>query len=93
MNIKIKVTKRDIQKAVRCSYTKCPIANAVRRQLKRLVGSVCANKFRVAVYEPGAVAPLVTWTPTLAAKKFMQDFDEGKKVKPTTFTLREWTSK
>lgn len=85
---------------MRCSYTKCPIANAVRRQLKRLVGSVCANKFRVvvyefrvAVYEPGAVAPLVTWTPTLAAKKFMQDFDEGKKVKPTTFTLREWTSK
>lgn len=91
MNIKIKVTKEDIQKAVRCSQIECPIANAIRRQLKRPPGSVYANTFRVAVYEPGAVNPLVTWTPTLAAKKFMQDFDEGKKVKPTTFTLREWT--
>ena len=93
MNIKIKVTKRDIQKAVRCSHTKCPIANAVRRQLERPVGSVYVNTFRVAVYEPGAVNPLVTWVPTLAAEKFMQDFDEGRKVKPTTFTLRERTQK
>ena len=57
------------------------------------MGSVYVNTFRVAVYEPGAVNPLVTWVPTLAAEKFMQDFDEGRKVKPTTFTLRERTQK
>ena len=92
MNIKIKVTKEDIQKAVRCSQTKCPIANAIRRQLKRPPGSVYANAFWVAVYELGAPSrPLVTWKPTRAAEKFMSDFDTGKKVKPTTFTLREWT--
>lgn len=80
MKLRVVVRKEDIEHGYRNSFDLCPVAHALRR-----VGVMFPNvqTDRIAVSKSGLV-----WGNTPAkVRKFVQDFDCGKKVKPMTFNL------
>ena len=82
---KIKVTRADIKKGKPMSPFCCPIANAINRTLGDLA---CVSGARVR-FRSGDKYVLLD--PTNRVRDFMCDFDAGREVKPTTFTLKEGT--
>lgn len=79
---KIKVTKADIDKGVRCKSRLCPIARAVRKIVKRDVMVEVTGRWISLGTDPrdnDAYVPK-------SAGTFIANFDDGKKVKPFCFS-------
>lgn len=79
----IEVTEEDIKSGRRHSYSKCPIALAIRRAFARDYG--------VAVGVGSFCVGIDVWKLSRRAQNFIQNFDEGCPVKP--FSFRIWKGK
>lgn len=77
MKIIIKVTKKHIKLGICDSNDQCPIALAL---LDRGYTSVSVGPREIEVNTR-------IWKPSPNAAQFIQDFDQGKTVKPQTFVL------
>lgn len=77
----IRVTRKDIAEGVSADVTACPVFLAVNRQLELV------DQYNVwnADYDEVDLNDKIR-TPGVV-KRFMQRFDEGKKVKPFSFRL------
>lgn len=79
---KIEVTKADIKKGKREEVTRCPIARAIRREMKATHLCVALEiDFRVKGKKFSAELPV-------KASKFIDKFDARMLVKPFSFYLR-----
>ncbi len=76
--MKIKVIQKDINSGVPEDSSSCAIARALKRQGARYV--------RVDSIE--IIAFGASWATSKRLEKFIEDFDDGKKVKPTIFAVR-----
>lgn len=76
----ISVTKNDIANGKRRSFTRCPIALACKRRAKTDGVDVNFQEIRIGdrFFYP--------------VEEFMSDFDSGRPVKPSRFTLEEFLS-
>lgn len=79
--VKITVTKKDIQMGLPSDSCLCPIARAVRRVLGRGV-----RVWRYGVYRRLSEDDFAEFPERVT--QFIDRFDDGKPVKPFTFTLR-----
>lgn len=80
----IKVTQEDIDGGITDDMRLCPIALAVRRITKEDLVEVDENTIYIETII-GRSPKLYKTSKT--AKKFIQDFDAGEKVKPFSFKL------
>jgi hypothetical protein len=86
----IKVTAADIKKGKRNSVCSCPIALAVRRQLRAkrgeiaVTGSVSLQPKKL----PWWAENSIEYGLTDRASDFIENFDAGRPVKPFTFVAR-----
>ncbi len=86
--IKIQVTDKDINKGRKYSTTNCPIAKAIRRQVKdRQKTSWGANSISVT---PNFIrfGDNVDAKVSRSAKRFMNKFDKGGDVKAFNFIVK-----
>jgi hypothetical protein len=86
--MKIKVTKRDIENSAGYeeSLEYCPIAFAVKRQMKTDCGiKVYGDDIQILTIGH----PYRFYKLPKKAKDFIQKFDEGKEVKPFTFEAKQ----
>ncbi len=86
----IEVTQEDIDNGNRGACCTCPIALASKRTAEAVAGfplSVQAGSGCVRFYRVGSV---LRSTPTIAGD-FMYAFDHGRKVRPFSFELRDFT--
>lgn len=74
--LEVKVTQRDIKCGIPVDGFNCPISQAVKRTLN------LTNRVWV---DTRGIGHLPTYKMSRRAKKFILDFDAGKKVKSTTF--------
>lgn len=84
--MKIRVTRADIRKGVRDSYTKCPIARALKRHkiyFEEINEGMVIQNYHEDGEEDGRGIDLPR-----RACNFISDFDAGNKVKPFTFNLK-----
>lgn len=81
--MKIVVTDRDIRLGVRGSTAACPIARAARRLTKDR-SLRCGKDW---IYG-GSVHPVSIELP-IKARLFVRAFDDGKVVKPFSFSVRK----
>lgn len=98
MPLTVHVTEEDIRKGKRLSSTSCPIAQAILREYgPRSVGVnyyhiVLHNKVTPTNNPQVVVVELEKSTyyrPTLESQIFIESFDSGLKVQPTTFVFEE----
>ncbi len=82
MRHKIFVTKKHIKKGKRRKMLSCPIALALKQKFKDQEPEVSSEE--VALWSNGDQQ---FYTLPQKAQKFVEDFDEGKKVKPFIFCL------
>lgn len=81
--VKIKVTKEDIKKGKANNGTRCPIAIASKRLLKK-VNFVCASGI---YFKGGWFGQDSSFFMTDVPKNFVREFDRENKVKPFTFSI------
>jgi hypothetical protein len=79
--MKLKIKREHINKGVRKSMTKCPIAIALRERTHRPV-SVWGNEIDVAYCNVDTV-----YSMNSAVSDFINKFDRGVTVRPTTLEL------
>lgn len=77
----ITVTQQHIKMGVKHSFTKCPIALALKAQ--------CAEN-RILVYRHYATVNDAAVRLPLIATAFIQDFDHQRGVEPFTFDVELW---
>jgi hypothetical protein len=88
--MRLRITQRDIKRGTRSRADTCPIALALKREFPKLAPRVLP--YRVYVYQFND--PLHTKTLKYAAilskraQKFIEDFDENRKVQPLTILLK-----
>ncbi len=76
----INVTQKNIEEGEKQSFTSCPIALAIKEQL--------GDRKDVHVDEDICAINGKEYYLTIAARKFVNSFDEGKVVKPFSFNVR-----
>lgn len=77
--IKINVTKEHIRRGVRRSMCDCPIALALKEALLTKDVSVTSSQM---------IVNHLMFMTDLADARFIKGFDEGKTVRPYSFSLR-----
>jgi len=80
--MRIIVTEKDIKEGKRYTTESCPIANSLRRQFK---SNAIVSKYSFCIESNGWQS--IDTTREMA--EFINDFDKGKKVKPTVFIIKE----
>jgi hypothetical protein len=80
--MKISVTKKDIQNGIRFEGEACPIALATYRKLKPNHISVEDNEIIFYLEDD-----VINFNLPVKAQEFIENFDDGNKVKPFTFTI------
>ena len=86
--IKIQVTEQDINRGRKHSTANCPIAKAIRRQVKeKQTASSGANVISVTP-EHIRFGDYVDKTVSRSAKRFMNKFDRGGEVRPFSFIVK-----
>jgi len=90
-DIIVDVTQEDIYNGEKESAEKCPIALALNRQIPNAMVMVCeCNDSFIDIYLGDWHK---TWKSSKAVLKFVDNFDEGKLVKPHRFYLRGGTQR
>lgn len=82
MKYKICVTNKDIDRGAPKSVWQCPIAIALKRKFAKFTPSVSEVEFSLWFKGDQEFYSLPR-----KAEKFIQDFDNGKKVKPFSFCV------
>lgn len=93
MKLKIKVTKQDIQQGIMGRSSYCPVALGTNRALTAASGFATVTS-HIGAYNLGFALDdgdeycSLGWQKTPSkVRRFILDYDEGKKVKPFNFTL------
>lgn len=81
--LRVRVLKSDIRKGVEGSCSRCPIAIAVRRLAPR-------GKSVVVTWDEAILGHTTTYDLPRVASRFIDRFDEGKPVKPFSFTATRY---
>ncbi len=83
--MKVTVTNKDIAYGCKSNESNCPIARAVNKALGIPItyGAVEVGIWDIHIMGAGS------FKTSRSAKRFIQKFDSGKKVKPFTFILRD----
>lgn len=84
MRIKINVKNKYIEKGVRNSFGRCPIALAITDQCKPIKGiavEVCGGVF--------CNDNIMRWQLPRSARRFINKFDTNKVVEPFSFYLQD----
>ena len=83
-NLRVNITKTDIERGLRNSTTHCPVARALNRKLKRYDVRVYCDQ----VVMGQSVLTRIIRLPRKTVR-FIELFDEGKGVKPFSFIAKE----
>lgn len=78
--LKVKVTEKEIKKGFPGMTDTCPIALGIKKTLGKKVGLVYVGFDTIQVDDN-------FYKVTKKAEKFIDNFDNGKKVRPTNFTF------
>lgn len=93
--MKVTVTQKHIREGRVGSAFKCPIAQAVREQTKN--DTTCVGRetfsFRVGDMNEPFTTTIIRYRLPLAARNFIDDFDQGQSVSPIEFIARKVKSK
>lgn len=84
-NITVKVTQEDIDRGGRHCFN-CPIAEATWRALRGQYDVIVISEF-ICISGEGGFNLKIPLSRQL--KKFIRDFDRGRRVRPLLFVLRE----
>lgn len=84
--IRVDVTQEDIFNGVKCSSSRCPVAQALKKIVKpEFYFSVGISNFTLMSTSPFKI--LAEGVVSSETKDFIKDFDRGFKVKPFSFDL------
>lgn len=78
----IEVTYEDIKMGIKCSPARCPIANALRRQLKKNSQDISVGRGDWSTFPFLHKRALPS-----EATEFILNFDDGHKMKPFSFKI------
>ena len=78
--IHIKVTQEDIDLGLAYEASSCPVALALQRELDMPGASLCSSNITVGEHN---------YNPPDEVRDFVVAFDNGKEVKPFSFTMPE----
>jgi hypothetical protein len=83
---RVTVTQKDTDKGESVCAWRCPIALATKRAKEAEVVFVFADHLSVTTFVDQKYMSTRFWL-SEKAKKFVKDFDSGKRVKPATFVF------
>lgn len=90
MKVKVQVTRKHIQKGVRCAVSSCPVANAVRDFFSErgvVLRYVHVLGDQIAFRRFGRCEPEEIFGQSVRTRRFIKRFDALCKVEPFAFFL------
>jgi hypothetical protein len=82
--LEVHVTQEDIDKGVPLDCHRCAISRAIKRQYGEVYTRTGKTSLTVAASKE-IDSPLHLYKQTIRGRRFIEKFDNGKKVEPTSF--------